>query len=119
MQIKLTGFNRSCPQSCQQRALTLDDRFKMYTPQGLGGTLQLGAIKDIPARTNSVVIDMMGSFWIKCNTKTCSSKVWLLLILNPATQFVAIEILQDQSSASIVVALIRYMAKAGPKKYSC
>ena len=115
MKVKLTGFNRPCPPSCQQRALTLDDMFKMYSPEGLGGTLQLGSIKDVPSRTNSVIVDMMGAYWIKCNTKTCSSKVWLLLILNPATQFVAIEILQDQTTASIVAALVRHMARNGPK----
>ena len=62
---------------------------------------------------------MMGAYWIKCNTKTCSSKVWLLLILNPATQFVAIEILQDQTTASIVAALVRHMARNGHKTYFC
>ena len=29
MRIKLTAFNKQCPSSCIQRALTLDERYKM------------------------------------------------------------------------------------------
>ena len=64
IKVKLTAFNRSCPQSCQQRELTLDTRFKMHSPEGLGGSLHLRLIKDIPSRTNSVVVDMMGAYWV-------------------------------------------------------
>merc|ERR1712240_509240 len=45
----------------------------------------------------------------------CSTKVWVLLILNPATQFLELEILDDPSSASIVSALIRFMSHHGSK----
>ena len=58
---------------------------------------------------------MTGPFKMKCQTRTCLSKVYVLIILNPATQFVELEILDDASSASIVSALIKYMTHHGSK----
>ena len=51
---------------------------------------------------------MTGPFDIKCETRTGISIVWILLILNPAIQFVELEILDDASSASIVSAFNKY-----------
>ena len=36
MKIKFTAYNKKCPNSCLQRAVTLDERYKMYSPGGLG-----------------------------------------------------------------------------------
>ena len=58
---------------------------------------------------------MTGPFETLCDTRTCTTKVWILLILNPATQFLELEILDDSSSASIVSALIRFMSHHGSK----
>ena len=58
---------------------------------------------------------MAGPYEILCDTRTCTTKVWILLILNPATQFLELEILDDSSSASIVSALIRFMSHHGTK----
>ena len=58
---------------------------------------------------------MTGPFDIKCETRTCISKVWILLILNPAAQFVELEVLDYPSSASIVVALTKYKSHHGSK----
>ena len=69
----------------------------------------------LPLRTSCVIIDMAGPYEILCETKTCEKKVWVLLILNPATQFLELEILDDSSSASIVSGLIRYMSHHGNK----
>ena len=115
MKVKLTAFNKQCPNSCIQRALTLDDKFKMYAPGGLGGSFQFSLVKEIPLRTSSILVDMTGAYEVFCDTKTCVTKVWILLILNPATQFLELEILDDASSASIVSALIRYMSHHGSK----
>ena len=115
MKIKLTAFNKKCPNSCLQRAVTLDERYKMFSPGGLGGSFQFSVVKDIPLRTSSIIVDMTGPFMILCDTRTCTTKVWVLLILNPATQFLELEILDDPSSASIVSALIRFMSHHGSK----
>ena len=115
MKIKLTAFNKKCPNSCLKRALTLDERYKMFSPGGLGGTFQFSVVKDIPLRTSSIIVDMTGPFMTLCDTRTCTTKVWILLILNPATQFLELEILDDSSSASIVSALIRFMSHHGSK----
>ena len=62
---------------------------------------------------------MTGPYEILCETKICKKKVWVLLILNPATQFLELEILDDSSSASIVSGLIRYMSHHGNKNIIC
>ena len=59
----------------------------MYAPGGLGGTFQFSLVKDLPLRTSSILVDMTGAFEVFCDTKTCVTKVWILSILNPATQF--------------------------------
>ena len=87
----------------------------MFSPGGLGGSFQFSVVKDIPLRTSSIIVDMTGPFLILCDTRTCTTKVWVLLILNPATQFLELEILDDPSSASIVSALIRFMSHHGSK----
>ena len=38
MKIKFTAYNKKCPNSCLQRALTSDERYKMFAPGGLGGS---------------------------------------------------------------------------------
>ena len=58
MRIKLTAFNKKCPNSCIKRALTLDERYKMYALGGLGGSFQFSMMKDIPLRTSSILVDM-------------------------------------------------------------
>ena len=115
MRIKLTTFYKQYPNSCIKRALTLDERYKMYAPGCLGGSFQFSMIKDIPLRTLFILVDMTGPFEVLCDTRSCITKVWVLLILNPATQFLELEILDDSSSASIVFALIRYMSHHEPK----
>ena len=97
MKIKLTAFNKQCPNSCIQRALTLDEKYKMYAPGGLGGTFQFSMVKDLPLRTSSILVDMTGAFEVFCDTKTCVKKLWILSILNPATQVLELEILVDSS----------------------
>ena len=62
---------------------------------------------------------MAGPYEILCDTRTCVKKVWILLILNPATQFLELEILDDASSASIVSGLICYMSHHGNKNIIC
>ena len=119
MKMKLTNYNKFCPKSCIQRALNLDDRYKMYAPGALGGSFQFSVTNEIPLRTSCVIIDMAGPYEILCDTKTCEKKVWVLLILNPATQFLELEILDDSSSASIVSGLIRYMSHHGNKNIIC
>ena len=87
MRIKFTAYNKKCPNSCLQRAVTLDERYKMYSPGGLGGSFQFSVVRDIPLRTSSIIVYMTGPFETLCDTRTCTTKVWILLILNPATQF--------------------------------
>ena len=116
MRVKLTAFNKQCPNSCIKRALTIYERYKMYAPGGLGGSFQFSMIKDIPLRTSSILVDMTGPFEVLCDTRSCTAKVWILLILNPATQFLELEILDDQTSACIISALIRHMSYHGSKK---
>ena len=72
-------------------------------------------MRDTPNRSNCVVIDFMGPYKVKCHKGPCTNKIWLLLLLNPATQFLAVEILENQSSAAIVSALIRHMSRHGAK----
>ena len=36
--MKLTNYNKFCPKSCIQRALSQDDRYKIYAPGALGGS---------------------------------------------------------------------------------
>ena len=57
MKIKFTALNKSCPQSCINRALTLEERYKMFTPQGLGGTFQFNLTRDIPNRSSCVIVN--------------------------------------------------------------
>ena len=115
MRIKFTAFNKKCPNSCLQRAVTLEEIYKMFSPGGLGGYFQFSVVKDIPLRTSSIIVDMTGPFEILCDTRICTTKVWILLILNPATQFLELEILDDSSSASTASALIRFMSYQGSK----
>merc|ERR1712002_486391 len=51
----------------------------------------------------------------KCKKRNCHTKIWLLLLLNPSTQFLSIEILQNQSTAEVISGLIRHMSKFGSK----
>ena len=55
MKIKLTAFNKKCPNSCLKRALTLDEIYKMFAPGGLGSSFQFSVVKDIPLRTSSIL----------------------------------------------------------------
>ena len=87
----------------------------MFNPSGLGGSLQFSLTKSLPLRTSSVIVDMAGPYNILCEKKKCTSKIWLLLILNAATQFLEIEILDSQSTASVISALIKYMSHHGSK----
>ena len=64
---------------------------------------------------NSVICDLMGPFMTKCKGRNCHNKIWLLLLLNPSTQFLSIEILQNQSTGEVISGLIRHMAKFGSK----
>ena len=115
MRIKLTAFNKQYPNSCIKRALILDRRYTIYAPGGLGGSFQFSLIKDIHLRTWSILVDMTGPFEVLCDTRSCITRVWVLLILNPATQFLELEILDYSSSASIVSDLICYLSHQGPK----
>ena len=62
---------------------------------------------------------MAGPYQILCDTKTCVKKVFILLILNPATQFLELEILDDASSASIVSGFICFISHHGNKNIIC
>ena len=117
--MKLTNFDKFCPRSCIQRALSQDDRYKIYAPGALGGSFQFSITNELPLRTSCVIVDMAGPYEILCETRSCKKKVWVLLILNPATQFLELEVLDDSSSASIVSGLIRYMSHHGNKNIIC
>ena len=94
MKMKLTNFNKYCSKSCTQRALNQDDRYKIYAPGAFCGTFQFSLTNKLPLRTYCVLVDMAGPYEILCETRNCKKKVWVLLILNPATQFLELEILQ-------------------------
>ena len=66
-----------------------------------------------------MIIDMTGPYEILCDTKTCVKNVWVLLILNPATQFLELEILDDAISSSIVSGLICYISDHSNKNIIC
>ena len=51
MKLKVTNYNKFRPKSCIQRALSLDDRYKMYAPGALGGSFQFSITNGIPLRT--------------------------------------------------------------------
>ena len=87
----------------------------MYNPHGLEGSLQFKAVQDISSQMNSVICNLIGPFMTKCKGKNCHNKIWLLLTLNPATQFLSIEILQNQSTSEVISGLIRHMSKYGSK----
>ena len=117
MKAKLSIFNKTCPMSCIYRSLTMEERYRMYNPHGLGGSLQFKATQDISSRMNSVICDLMGPYFTRCRGTNCTRKIYFLLLLNPATQFLAIEILQDYSTAEVIGGLIRNMSKFGAKKF--
>ena len=81
----------------------------------LGGSIQFKATQNIPSRMSSVIYDLMGPFMTKCKGMNCHNKIWLLLLLNPSTQFLFIEILQNQSTGEVISGLIRHMSKYGSK----
>ena len=64
---------------------------------------------------NSVICNLMGPFQAKCRGMKCRQKIWLLLLLNPSSQFLSIEILQNYSRAEVNSGLIRHMSKFGSK----
>ena len=87
----------------------------MYNPHGLGGSLQFNAIQNISSRMNSVICDLMGPYLAKCRGMNCIRKISFLLLNNPATQFLSVEILQNYSTAEVISGLIRHMSKFGAK----
>ena len=93
----------------------MEEQYRMYNPMGLGGSIQFKATQDISSRMSSVICDLMGPFMTKCKGMNCHNKIWLLLLLNPSTQFLSIEILQNQSTGEVISGLIRHMAKYGSK----
>ena len=115
MKAKLSTYNKTCPMSCIYRSLSMEERYRMYNPMGLGGSIQFKATQDISSRMSSVICDLMGPFMTKCKGMNCHNKIWLLLLLNPSTQFLSIEILQNQSTGEVISGLIRHMAKYGSK----
>ena len=92
-----------------------NEKYKMFAPGGLGGSFQFSVVKDIPLRTSSIIVDMAELYETLYDTRTCTTKVWILLILNWATRFLELEVLDDSSWASIVSALIRFMSHHGSK----
>ena len=74
----LTSLNRTCPKTCLERAITGQDRFKIHYPNGLGGTLQISATKDVLGRNNCVMTDLLGPFQVKCGSKRCLRKVYMI-----------------------------------------
>ena len=111
MKATLSKFNKSCPQSSLYRALSMEERYRIFNPMGLGGSIQFKVTQDIPSRMSSVICDLMGPFMTKCKGMNCHNKIWFLLLLNPATQFLSIEILQNQSTSEVISGLIRHMSK--------
>ena len=101
--------------SCIYWSLSLEERYRIYNPMGLGGSIQFKATQDISSRMSSVICDLTGPFITKCKGMNCHNKIWLLLLLNPSTQFLSIEILQNQSTGEVISGSIRYMAKYGSK----
>ena len=115
MKAKLSIYNKTCPMSCIYQSLSMEERYLIYNPHGLGGSLQFKATQDISSRINSLTCDLMGPFMTKCRGMNCHRKIWFLLLLNPSTQFLSIEILQNQSTGEVISGLIRHMAKFGSK----
>ena len=64
---------------------------------------------------NLVICDLMGPYLTKCRGTNCQRKIWFLLLLNPATQFLSVEILQNYSMAEVISGLIWHMSKFGSK----
>ena len=97
----------------------MEERYRIYNPMGLGGSIQFKATQDIPSRMSLVICDLMGPFMTKCKGMNCHNKIWLLLLLNPSTQFLSIEILQNQSTGEVIFGFIRHMSKYGSKNVFC
>ena len=55
MKAKLSIYDKTCPMSCKYRSLSMEERYGMYNPHGLGGSLQFKATQDISSRMNSVI----------------------------------------------------------------
>ena len=49
MKAKLSKFNQTCPQSCIYRALSMEERYRIYNPMGLGGSINFKVTQDIPS----------------------------------------------------------------------
>ena len=91
------------------------ERYRMYNPMGLGGSIQFKASQYISPRMNSVICDLIGPFMTKCKGRNFQNQIWLLLLLNPSTQCLSIEILQNQSTGEVISGLIRHMSKYSSK----
>ena len=50
MKAKLSTYNKTCPMSCIYRSLRMEERYRMYNPMSLGGSIQFKAIQDMPSR---------------------------------------------------------------------
>ena len=70
MKAKLSIYNKTCLMSCIYHSLSMEERYRMYNPHGLGGSLQFKAMQDISSRMNSVICNLMGLYFTKC-------RVWI------------------------------------------
>ena len=63
MKVKLSIYNKTCPMLCIYRSLSMEERYRMYNPHGVGGSLQFKATQDISSRMNSVICDLIGPYF--------------------------------------------------------
>ena len=109
----LSRWNKSCSGSCLTRAEDGNKRYYMHHPGGLGGSFQFTSMLDPSKRASTGVVDLLGPFKGKCYTGECEQKYWVLLIINPVSGFLSLEILEDQSSNAIIGALVHHMGRHG------
>ena len=58
MKAKLSTYNKTCPMSCIYWSLSMEERYRIYNPMGLGGSIQFKVTQDISSRMSSVVCEL-------------------------------------------------------------
>ena len=78
MKAKLSKYNQTCPKSNIYRALSMEERYRIFNPMGLEGSINFKVTQDIPSRMSSVICDLMGLYMTKCKGRKFHNKIWLL-----------------------------------------
>ena len=58
----------------------MEERYRIFNPNGLGGSINFKVTQDIPSRMSSVICDLMGPYMTKYKGIKCHDKIWLLLL---------------------------------------